>query len=209
MRSWPLFDLVLRTPNLDLRLPRDEELDELARASAGRVLPSGQREFMDSDWTQLPSPEFERSFMQFHWRARADWSLESWSLQLVGFDGATPVAGYGLMADDFAERRSVKTGSWVRAEWRRRGLATEGRAALLELAFEGLGAREAHSDAHPENLGSLGVSRTLGYEEIGREPTAEGRARIRVRMSRERWEEKRSIPVEISGLDACRDLFGV
>jgi RimJ/RimL family protein N-acetyltransferase len=208
VRSWPLFELVLRTPNLVLRLPRDEELDELARASAGRVLPSEQREFMDSDWTQAPSPAYEREFMQFHWRARAEWRPESWSLQLNGFDGPTPIGGFGLMADDFAERRSVKTGSWVMPDWRRRGLATEGRAALLQLAFEGLGARESHSDAHPENLGSLGVSRALGYEEIGREPTSDGRARIRVRLTRERWEETRSIPVEISGLDGCRELFG-
>jgi hypothetical protein len=53
------------------------------------------------------------------------------------------------------------------------------------------------------------VSRALGYEEIGREPTADGRARIRVRITREEWEQRRSIPVEISGLAACRDLFGV
>jgi RimJ/RimL family protein N-acetyltransferase len=208
VRSWPLFDLELRTPRLSLRLARDQELDELARAAAGRVLPAGEAEFMDTDWTQLPSPEFERSFMQFHWRARAEWSAESWSFQLVGFDGATPVGGFGLLGDDFASRRSVKTGSWLLPDWRGRGLGTEGRAALLELAFAGLGARESLSDAHPRNEGSRGVSRTLGYEETGRSEAA-GRPRIELRLSRERWERERSIPVAISGLDACREMFGV
>lgn len=208
MRSWPLFDLELRTPRLSLRLARDEELDELARAAAGRVLSAGEADFMDTDWTQLPSPEFERSFVQFHWRARAEWSRESWSLQLVGFDGGTPVGGFGLMAEDFASRRSVKTGSWLLPNWRGRGLGTEGRAALLELAFAGLGARESLTDAHPSNEGSRGVSRALGYEETGRSETA-GRPRVQLWLPRERWEAVRSIAVEISGLEVCRELFGV
>lgn len=42
MESWPLFSLELRTPRLSLRLGRDEEIDRLARTSAGRVLPAEQ-----------------------------------------------------------------------------------------------------------------------------------------------------------------------
>jgi RimJ/RimL family protein N-acetyltransferase len=211
VRSWPLFDLLLVTPRLTLRLGRDEELDQLARASAGRVLPEEQAEFMDTDWTQLRSPDYERSFMQFHWQARADWKPDTWSLQLIGFDGDTPIGGFGLMADDFARRRSVKTGSWLLPDWRRRGLGTEGRAALLHLAFAELGAIESRTDAHPDNAGSRGVSRTLGYEETGRvqkaRPDGHAAPRINLRLSRQRWEQTRSLPVEIIGLDSCRAMF--
>ncbi|HET8672419.1 MAG TPA: GNAT family protein [Thermoleophilaceae bacterium] len=213
MESWPLFSLELRTPRLSLRLGRDEEIDRLARASVGRVLPAEQAVFMDSDWTQLPSPEYERSFVQFHWRARADWRPGSWSLQLFGFDGDEPVGGSGLVAEDFATRRSVRTGSWLLPDWRGRGLGKEGRAALLELAFGALGARESVSDAHPDNPASLGVSLALGYERTGMSTKVgedgKPRERINVRLPRERWEETHSIPVTITGIDACRDLFGV
>jgi RimJ/RimL family protein N-acetyltransferase len=213
MRSWPLFDLTLITPRLTLRLGRDEELDRLARDSVGRVLPTGQAEFMDTDWTQLPSPAYERGFMQFHWRARADWSPEAWSLQLIGFDGQTPIGGFGLMAENFARERTVRTGSWLLPDRRRSGLGTEARAALLHLSFAEFGAREARSEAHPDNAGSRGVSRALGYEEAGQaaktRPSGDSTPRVQIRLMRERWAQMQSIPVEVTGLDACRDMFGI
>lgn len=212
MRSWPLFDLRLVTPRLTLRLPTDDELDRLAANSAGRVLPPDEANFMDSDWTQLSSPEYERSFLQFHWQARADWKPEAWSLQLVGFDGDAPIGGFGLLGENFGENRTVKTGSWLLPDWRRMGLGTEARAALLELAFSELGAREAHTEAHPENAGSLGVSRALGYEETGRReltrPGGDAAPRIQMRVSGERWEATRTVAVEVIGLDDCRPMFG-
>ena len=39
------------------------------------------------------------------------------------------------------------------------------RAAVLHLAFDGLGARRAVSDAFEDNPGWLGVSRKLGYRD--------------------------------------------
>jgi RimJ/RimL family protein N-acetyltransferase len=212
MRSWPLFDLRLITPRLTLRLPTDEELDRLATQSAGRVLPPDEANFMDSDWTQLSSPEYERSFMQFHWQSRADWKPESWSLQLAGFDGDAPIGGFGLIGENFADTRTVKTGSWLLPDWRRMGLGTEARAALLHLAFAELGARESHTEAHPDNAGSLGVSRTVGYEQTGRRkltrPGGDDAPRIQLCLTRERWEATRTVAVEAAGIDECRELFG-
>jgi RimJ/RimL family protein N-acetyltransferase len=212
VHSWPLFELRLVTPRLTLRLPTDAELDRLATSSAGRVLPPDEANFMDSDWTQLPSPEYERGFVQFHWQARADWKPEAWSLQLVGFDGDAPIGGFGLLGENFADARIVKTGSWLLPDWRRMGLGTEARAALLHLAFAELGARESCTDAHPENAGSLGVSRALGYEETGRRqltrPGGDTAPRIEMRLPRERWEATRTVAIEVIGIDGCREQFG-
>jgi RimJ/RimL family protein N-acetyltransferase len=213
MHAWPLFELTLRTPRLVLRLPSDAELDVLARRSAGRVLAPAEMDFMTFGWTQLPSPEYERGFLQYHWRTRAEWTPQAWNLNLIAFDGTEPVGGFGLMADAFAERRAVATGSWLLPEWRGRGLGREGRAALLALAFGELGAEIASSSAHEDNRASLGVSDALGYERTGVEqetgPSGRSVRMVQVQLTRERWATSTRPSVEVTGCgDACRELFG-
>jgi RimJ/RimL family protein N-acetyltransferase len=86
------------------------------------------------------------------------------------------------------------------------------RAAVLALAFYGLGARVALTEAFLDNLASAGVSRSLGYEENGRGALApEGVAREtqRFRMTLEGWRARPRPPVTFEGLEACLDLFGV
>jgi RimJ/RimL family protein N-acetyltransferase len=87
------------------------------------------------------------------------------------------------------------------------------RAAVLELAFAGLGAVEAHSEARVENAASLGVSRKLGYEPNGTRRATMGDQLVTeqlVRLSRDRWADHRpDIEITIDGLDGARDLFGV
>jgi RimJ/RimL family protein N-acetyltransferase len=213
MRSWPLFELRLTTPRLVLRLPTDAELDVIARRAVGQVLPPEQADFMTTAWTQLPSPEFERSFMQFHWRVRSAWTPEAWNLDLAAFADGEPIGCFGLMAEAFAERATVATGSWLLPAWRGRGLGVEGRAAVLALAFEQLGARVARSGAHEDNAASLGVSDALGYERVGCEavlrPSGRTVREIRVELAREEWERRERPRVAIDGLAPCRELFGV
>src|SRR3954469_1260435 len=79
-----------------------------------------------------------------------------------------------MVAGDFARMRSAETGSWLLPEWRGQGLGREGREAMLHLLFEGLGAREARSTAHPDNTPSNAVSRALGYRPDGTLPMPAG-----------------------------------
>lgn len=86
------------------------------------------------------------------------------------------------------------------------------RAAVLALAFDGLGARAALTEAFTDNAASSGVSRSLGYEENGRGSLApEGTAREtqRFRMTVEGWRSRTRGPVTIEGLEACLPMFGV
>ncbi|HWS49398.1 MAG TPA: GNAT family protein [Microbacterium sp.] len=69
-----------------------------------------------------------------------------------------------LSAYDFADRRTVNTGSWLTRSVHGRGLGTEMRAALLLFAFDVLGAEWAESGAASWNEASLRVSEKLGYE---------------------------------------------
>lgn len=211
---WPLYELRIITPRLTLRVPSEAELLGLAEQAAGRVLPREQAVFM-GPWTQIPSPAFERQFMQYHWTQRGSWSHERWGLGLGVYpDGlAEPVGMIGAEAVSFALNRSATTGSWLLPQVRGRGLGREARAAVLHLLFEGLGAEEARSSAHPDNGPSNGVSRSLGYRTDGTEMLLTGdggSARVtRLLLTREDWLPRRRDDITLSGLEACREMFGV
>jgi RimJ/RimL family protein N-acetyltransferase len=84
------------------------------------------------------------------------------------------------------------------------------RQAVLHLAFAGLGAEEALSDAFEDNAASLATSRTVGYVENGEAlaPRRDGSGRtIRFRLDRATWERRRRDDIEIDGLDPCLDMF--
>jgi hypothetical protein len=86
------------------------------------------------------------------------------------------------------------------------------RQAVLGLAFDHLGAEVATSGSFVDNPSSAGVSRALGYEENGRDrlaPRGVAKELVRYRMTRELWRARPRPPIEVSGLDACLELFGV
>jgi hypothetical protein len=76
---WPLFDLRIRTPRLELRVADDDCVVELARVAAAGIHPEDYMPF-GVPWTERPSPELERGMLQWHWRARGEWSAANWRL---------------------------------------------------------------------------------------------------------------------------------
>jgi RimJ/RimL family protein N-acetyltransferase len=208
---WPLRGLRLTTPRLELRLPDDEELAALADVAAAGVHPPERMPFI-VPWTDLPPAERARSVLQHHWARQADWSPEDWSLNLTVFHAGRPVGSQTLGARHFAVLREVNSGSWLGLEHQGRGLGSEMRAAVLRLAFAGLGAGEAVSGAMAHNKASLRVSEKYGYRPDGihRLVVRDQRVtEIRLRLSRERWAAHAgSVPVEITGLEPCLPLFG-
>jgi RimJ/RimL family protein N-acetyltransferase len=208
--AWPLFDLVIRTPRLELRLPHDDELVELAAAAGRGVHPPDEMPF-SIPWTRPKPPEFERSFLQFHWRMRGAWEPDAWSLPLATFLDGTPIGVQSIGAESFRLLRVVSTGSWLEQAHQGKGIGKEMRAGVLELAFVGLGAEVANTEAMDGNEKSLGVTRGLGYEPNGvSRVVVEGKARTQVhfRLERERWLEHRPFEAVIEGLEECLELFG-
>jgi RimJ/RimL family protein N-acetyltransferase len=201
-----LFGLRLRTPRLELRLPTEGEVEALrAVALAGihapEVMPFGIA------WTDDPDLA---DFLDYHEMHRRDWSPEAWHLELcVWFEGSL-VGVQNLMGERFAETRTVGTGSWLGQSFQRRGIGTEMRTAVLELAFRGLGAEAARSGALDGNVASLRVSEKLGYRQIGRStvaPRGEIVGHADLELRREEW--RPPFPVEIEGLEPCLPLFGL
>jgi len=207
---WPLFDLRLRTPRLELRLPTDDELLALMPVARAGILEEGQV-FFAFAWHEVPSPAFEREFLQYWWRHRGTWRPSEWSLGLAVFLDGRPIGIQSIAGRDFAVRRTVATGSWLGKPYQGQGYGTEMRAAVLTLAFEGLGALCAESGYFPGNRASSGVSGKLGYVENGEEVVSvAGKRHVeqRLRLTPETW-QRDLVPVTIEGLDPCLPLFGV
>jgi RimJ/RimL family protein N-acetyltransferase len=211
LRHWPLFGLRLRTPRLELRLPSLADLDELAGLAAAGVHDPAVQPF-GVPWTDVPPDQRARNLLQFHLGQLGAWSPQDWTLNLVVDSGGTIVGTQGISGRDFAVLREVNTGSWLGQRYHRQGIGTEMRAAVLHLAFAGLGAEYATSKAFTDNAASLGVSRKLGYvfdgtyrQVIRGKPATQQR----LRLDRAGWRAHRTTEVEITGLAECLPDFGL
>lgn len=206
---WPLFDVRLRTPRLEIRLPNDETLVALARLAAQGIHDSSTMPFL-VPWTDEPSPRLEQGLLQWGWRHRAQWTPNDWSFTGAVFLDGEVIGVQSLTATDFASRRAVNTGSWLGRAFQGRGVGKEMRAAILTLAFEGLDAAVAHSGGFSDNETSLNVSRSLGYRESGRR-MVERRGvlaeLIDLQLDRSEWLAQDHVSVQLSGLDECRNFF--
>ncbi len=211
LTHWPLAGLRLTTPRLELRLPNLSDLAALASLAADGVHDPAVQPFTVA-WTDVTPERRARSVLQYHWRCWSEWQPENWELNLAVVRGGIVVGTQGISARDFSVRREVGTGSWLGRAYHRQGLGTEMRAAVLHLAFAGLGAQHAVSGAYADNAASLGVSRKLGYGEDGIERhavRAKPAVLRRLRLTAEQWRQHQLVPVEVEGLPECLPWFGL
>ena len=208
---WPLYGLCLRTPRLELRLPNLDDLAALAEVAAAGVHDAGVQPFV-SAWTDADPDARARNVITYHWHVLSRWSPDDWSLPLVTVADGTVIGTQAMEARKFSVLRQVDTGSWLGLAHQGRGYGTEMRAAVLHLAFEGLGAVDARTDAFEDNAASYGVSRRLGYLDDGIERLVVRDRPIvsrRMRLDRAGWAAARTVPVTIEGLEPCRAMFGL
>jgi RimJ/RimL family protein N-acetyltransferase len=210
--SWPLFGLEVRTPRLRLRYADDELLAELATFRRRGVARPGY-EWIDGESSYyLEGAAAERMAVTGEWRARARISPEWWHLSFAVLVDDVVVGQQSITAETFKLLRTVSSFSALLFEHHGRGIGKEMRSAVLHLAFAGLGAQRAESDAFVDNVESIGVSRSLGYEENGTTMATRpsgGALLQRFLMTRERWEQRRRDDIDIVGLDACLPVLGL
>jgi RimJ/RimL family protein N-acetyltransferase len=210
LKNWPLSKLRVRSARVELVYPDDAMLDALADLGASGIHDPSTMPFL-FPWSDVPAPQQQRNSLQFHWRQRAELRPESWGIELAVLVDGSLVGVQGMHANDFAILRSVDTGSWLARPFQGKGIGTEMRAAVLHLAFAGLGAVEATSGAFDDNPASLAVSAKLGYEHIGERRVArrgEPARLVGLRLTRARWEARRRDDITIDGLDPCLSLLG-
>lgn len=202
----PLFGLRLRTPRLELRLPAREELAAFREVARAGVHPP---EFMPFTVPWTDDPELGE-FLDYHERRRRDWSPEAWHFELGVWAEGEPAGVQALESTGFAPTRTVGTGSWLGRRFQGRGIGTEMRTAVLELAFRGLGAETARSGAIDGNAASLRVSEKLGYRIVGSGTVAlRGEPAVHTDLELRRDEWHPPFRVEIEGLEPSLPLFGL
>ena len=206
---WPLRGLVLRTPRLELRPDDDEGLRELVEVAYAGVHPPEQMPFLNA-WTDVDPREQGREMLQYFWSKRAGMRPDSWSVHFLVRHEGRVLGVQALIGHDFGVLRTVSSGSWLGLVHQGRGFGSEMRAAVLQLAFDHLGAVEALSGAFVDNPASLRVSEKLGYRRDGvrrhvrrGEPATE----VVLRMTAEEFVRPDWV-VAVEGLDGCRGLLG-
>jgi RimJ/RimL family protein N-acetyltransferase len=208
---WPLFDLRITTDRLELHLPTNEGIAALCEVALAGVHEPDDMPFA-FPWTRKPRPRFEREFAQFHWGLLANWQPNDWNLELMVTVDGQPIGAQGVAAKDFASLRRVGTGSWLGRAFQGKGYGKEMRQAILGLAFDGLGAKVAETEAFQDNKASAGVSRAVGYRENGvgmLAPDGIPRDTLRFRMTAEDWRARPRPDIAIEGLEPSLKLFGV
>lgn len=207
---WPLYGLVVRTPRLELRAPTDAAYEAVLDVAERGVHDPGAMPFA-VDWTDAPPHLMRRRAFQFLWGTRAAWSPETWHLELAVLHEGRPIGMKGLWATDFGAFGEVSTGSWLGLAHQGRGFGKEMRAAVLHLAFAGLGARWATSQVFDDNPASIAVNDHHGYRPDGFElRLRRGRTSrwLRHRLAAEEWlGGPRDQGIRVEGLEACREMF--
>ena len=210
--AWPLYGLTVTTPRLHLRYATDDDLQVLAGFRDGRVVGPGEEPFDgDSSFYGSGSAAGWKA-VAGEWGARAKTSPQWWHLSFAAIVDGEIVGQQNITGTEFQTLRTVNSFSFVTKAHRRRGLGTEMRRAVLHLAFGGLKALRAESDAFADNHGSIGVSRAIGYEDNGTmlAPRPSGAAlMLRFLLTKEQWLRTRRDDVAIAGLSRSLPILGL
>lgn len=211
MKNYPLLDVRVSTPRLELRAATDDLLDQLAESVRAGKTHAEPAPYDDPMSFYETDPDLRvAKWLRAIWRRRGSVDPDAWRLYFVVMADGRPVGEQSLTGVDFATLGTVTTFSWLSTDERGRGLGREMRSAILHLAFAGLGAKEAASDAFVDNGGSNGISRALGYEPNGFDwATRRGEPALlnRWRLTRDAWERHRRDDIAIHNLGACHALL--
>lgn len=201
----PLTRLRLRTPRLELRVATVAELRALFRVAAAGIHDPAEMPFGVA-WTDDLE---EGLFVAHHVDALANSRPDHWNVIFVAFRDGQPIGAQSVRGERFAAKRAVDTGSWLGGAHQGQGLGTEMRAAVLTLAFDELGAERATSGAIQRNPQSLGVSRKLGYVEMGAHmvsPRGEPVEHVDLELTADRFHSP--VPVDVTGVSDLLPFFG-
>lgn len=213
MSLYPPLDVQVVTPRLELRGATDDLLAALAPLVRSDKAMADPPPWDDPSPFYEPDPEARvRRWLQGVWRSRGTVRADVWRLSFVVLVDGEAVGQQDLTGHDFNDFGTVESTSWVSSDVRRRGLGTEMRSAVLHLAFEGLGAAEAHSEGAVDNAGSNAVSERLGYERNGMAwATHQGKPVLgqRWRLERATWLAQRRTDIALRGVEECRAALGL
>jgi RimJ/RimL family protein N-acetyltransferase len=210
--AYPPLNVQVHTPRLSLLGATDELLERLVPVVRRGVATAPPWPFDDPMSLYKDSPDREWSWLRAVWAGRAKVSGTFWRLYFVVVADGEPVGMQDLIGSDFAAFGTVETFSWLGPGVRGRGLGKEMRHAVLHLAFEGLGARQAISGAFPDNHASNRVSQALGYQPNGVDWATRRGDPVEInrwKLTRDTWSAGRRDDIELVGVAGCLPVLGI
>lgn len=209
---YPPLNLKVITPRLELRGATDDLLARLLPVVRADVAEGRPYPFDDPMSLYEDNPVRERKWIQAIWRGRGTARPDSWRLYFVTLVSGQAIGMQDLVGVNFDTFQTVSSFSWLAPGARRQGLGLEMRAAILHLAFAGIGAAEAASDAFFDNPASNRVSEAMGYQPDGHDwATRRGEPAVlnRWRLKRNTWATKRRTDIELVGVEECKSVLHI
>lgn len=207
---WPLFELRLTTPELELRPWKETDLPALAA-----LIPADVEQDPAATTYEGLDPVRNRAIIvhQGYWKGWGGWRPESWTLPFAVLRDGELIGAQHLEGEDFPTLRTVDSSSFLAVDARGKGFGKQMRCAILALAFGPLEAQAAITSAWHDNYASLGVSRGLGYQPNGVSINRRDGGRdqmVHLRLTRPQWFASATAEeVTITAFEPCRPFFGL
>ena len=207
--------LPLPTGQMELRPASDTDAAAMGWL-AHDLLPPHERHFTPGLSSRRgPTQEVTaRSFLQRTWANRSELCTENWTIPFAVVIDGNVVGMQAIHADDFPVSRTVRTGSFLAASARSRGVGTAMRALVVEFCIAQLGAHTMVTGHMVDNLASQRVSQKLGYEFVATEQQEFGgahHAKHVLSLSAQRWTAARPPwldAAEFTGVEPVLALLG-
>ncbi len=206
---WPMLDLRLTTEDLVLTPLVEADLAEVTERLPADHEPNPEATMFSVDAATQRGVVVHQEY----WRYYGTWSPTAWRLNFAVRRGSELLGLQELEGNDFPTLRTVDSSSWLVPGARGTGTGKRMRRAVLALAFGPLDALAAVTSAYHDNLASLGVSRSIGYQPNGESLLARGEGvdtLVHLRMTRQQWEATGAArDVTVEGFEPCRPFFGL
>lgn len=161
---FPAFALRIECGPVTLRPMREADVVKVSELVSDGIHAEGSRPFL-LPWNLSKTQPLES--LQYYYRNWANFTPESWTLELAVERDGVMVGAQCIVANNFNVVRHGETGSWLGLAHQGRGTGTLMRQAVLSFAFDHLGAVEMRSGAWADNPNSHRVSEKCGYQTCG------------------------------------------
>lgn len=142
----PLLGLRIQAGPVELRGITDDLLGPLADLAARGIHDPDTMPF-SFPWTAVPPEELPKNFAQHHWKVRASFAPQKWSMELAVFWNGELAGIQGISTKDYLVTRVGESGSWLGLAFQGRGIGTAMRQVLCAFMFDHLEADHITSAA--------------------------------------------------------------
>lgn len=217
---FPPYQLQIRCGDVEMRVLRDDDIPEIVELIRSGITDANLPMPFLADWHALPfqlgvADQQPAHSLSWWWQQRATVAADNWKLPPIVRRGGVAVGMQDVMAEDFPQRRSIESGSWLASKWHGQGIGTRMRQMMVALAFDELDALECRSGYIEGNAASAAVSRKTGYVDVGARRIVQRNGGELVGVIEHEMRVKPTTfirptePIEISGADALRRFFKI